>query len=520
LRTAALSFIAVLLVLASLPQAQGTAPATPITLVTRAGRTPLPTTLVNGQEFIALDDVASLFQVMVREDALAGGVTVTYKGRTVVASTEQPMASVNGRVITLPAPVARAGRRLLVPVDFIPRALAPIYDVPIDYRRGSRLMVVGALRIARVVTRIDAAGPPTRATIEITPALLISTTFDAGRVIVRVDVDVIDAAPAPPPSGLIDLVQNGGQTPTVAIALNARAGTPRISTTTTTELTRVTIEIPPAAPAQDTQAPPAAPSPTGPVLGGQPAPLPPGGPLPSPVLPSSPAAGGLQTMVIDPGHGGDDAGVRGAKGTLEKQITLEVANRLKTLVETRMGVRVVMTRTDDRTVSPDERDAIANNSKANLFLSLHVDGAPAPSVAGAEVFYLRLDRAGEAARRSAAATEIALPTINGGTRPIDVIPWDLAQASHVGASARFATMLREELQKHTTAGPKPLQQAPMRVLAGANMPAALVEMAFLSNAGQEQDVQSADFQSGIAQALYDAVLRFRDRGPEASAPQP
>ena len=97
-----------MLVLASLPQAQGTAPATPLTLITRDGRRPVPTTILNGQEFIALDDVASLFQVAVREDALAGGVTITYKGRTVVASTDQPMASVNGRVITLPAPVARA----------------------------------------------------------------------------------------------------------------------------------------------------------------------------------------------------------------------------------------------------------------------------------------------------------------------------------------------------------------------------------------------------------------------------
>ena len=67
-----------------------------------------------------------MFQVAVREDALAGGVTVSYKGRTVVASADQPMASVNGRVVTLPAPVARVGRRLYVPIDFLPRALAPI----------------------------------------------------------------------------------------------------------------------------------------------------------------------------------------------------------------------------------------------------------------------------------------------------------------------------------------------------------------------------------------------------------
>ena len=490
-----------MLVLASLPQAQGTAPATPLTLLTRDARRPIATTVLNGQEFIGLDEVASIFQVMVREDAVAHGVSITYKGRTVVASTEQPMASVNGRVVTLPAPVARAGSRLLVPIDFLTRALAPVYDQPIDFRRASRLLIVGAFRIPHVVARIDAPGPPTRVTVEVTPALAVSPAVDGARVLLRVDADALDMVPPPPTSGLVDQIRVGDQTTTVAIALNARAGMPRISTTVAADATRVTIDVPLAAP-QETQVPqPALPA----------APTPPASPAP-PALPGPGEGAALQTMVIDPGHGGDDNGVRGAKGTLEKQITLDVATKLKTLIETRMGVRVVMTRSDDRTVAPDERDAIANNSKADLFLSLHVNGAPAASVTGAQVYYLRLDRAGEEARKSAAASELVLPTINGGTRPIDVIPWDLAQAEHIEASSRFATILQQELQKHAPMAAKPLQQEPMRVLSGVNMPAALVEMAYLTNAGQEQDVQSADFQNGIAQAMYDAVARFRDTG--------
>jgi N-acetylmuramoyl-L-alanine amidase len=495
------------LLLVSGPHAQGTAPASPLTLITRDGRRPVSTTLLNAQEFIALDDLASLFQLTVREDTLAGGVTVSYKGRTIVVSTEQPMASVNGRVVTMPAPIARAGRRLLVPIDFIPRALASIYDSPIDLRRASRLLIVGTIRVARVAVRIDAVGPPTRATVEVTPALLVSPAFDAGRVLVRVEADALDTAPPPAPAGLIDQIQIG-QTTTVAIALNARAGIPRVSTTTTTESTRVTIEVPLGAPAQETSAAP---------------PPPPAVPPPPPAAPPQPGATAtepvppllgnrsakLQTMVIDAGHGGDDTGVRGPKGTLEKQITLEVARRLKTLIETRLGVRVVMTRDEDRGIPLDERDAVANNSKADLFLSLHVNAGPSASVKGTEVYYLRLDRAGEEARRSAAATELVLPAVGGGTRPIDVIPWDLAQASHVDASSRFASMLEEELEKHGPMGPRPLQQAPMRVLSGANMPAALVEIAYLTNAAQEQSVQSADFQAGLVQAMYDAIVRFR-----------
>ncbi len=488
-----------MLVLASLPQAQGTAPPTPLTLITREGRRLVPTTILNGQEFIALDDVASMFQVAVREDALAGGVTVSYKGRTVVASADQPMASVNGRVVTLPAPVARVGRRLFVPIDFLPRALAPIYDAPIELRRAPRMLVVGNVRVVRVVPHIEAVGPPTRATFEMTPAALVSVATDAGRVLLRVDADALEVAPTPPGTGLIDQIRTGDQSTTIAIALSPRAGMPRVSTTTQTDNTRVLIEVPLSPQLQDTNASPALP-----------APAPPSG---SPAQPADvllPQAGPrLQTMVIDPGHGGDDVGVRGPKGTLEKQITLDVARRLKTLVETRLGVRVVMTRDDDRAVTPDERDAAANNSKADLFLSIHVNGAVSPSVAGAEVYYLRLDREGEDARRNAAATELVLPAVGGGTRPIDMIRWDLAQSFHVDASATFASMLEDELRKHIPMGPRPLQQEPMRVLAGANMPASLVEIAYLTNPDQEQLAQSGDYQANVAQALYDAVLRFR-----------
>jgi N-acetylmuramoyl-L-alanine amidase len=507
-----LCVIAMVLLLISGPHAQGTAPLSPLTLITRDGRRPVPTMILNGQEFIALDDLASLFQLTVREDTLAGGVTISYKGRTIVASADQAMASVNGRVVTLPAPVARVGRRLLVPVDFIPRALAPIYDSPIDLRRASRLLIVGTVRVARVAVRLDAVGPPTRAIVEITPALLVSTGYDAGRVLVRIETDALDAAPSPAPAGLIDQIQTGTPATTIAFALNPRSGTPRVSTTTTTESTRVTIEVPLAAQSQDTSTAPA-PQPAQPPSPAAPVPT----PSSAPALPGG-AAARLQTLVIDAGHGGDDVGVRGVKGTLEKQITLDVARKLKMLIETRLGVRVVMTRDDDRAIAPDERDAIANNSKADLFLSLHANGAPSTTVKGTEVYYLRLDRAGEDARRSVEATELVLPVVGGATRPIDVIRWDLAQAAHIDASSRFASMLEEELEKHGPMGPRPLQQAPMRVLSGANMPAALVEIAYLTNADQEQNVQSGDFQMTLVQGIYDAIVRFRAYLEASAAP--
>jgi hypothetical protein len=90
----------VCLLLGAPPHAQDTAAPAPLTLVSRDGRRTIPTVTSNGRELIALDDIAVLFQVSVREDSLAGGFTITYRGKTIVASADQAMASVDGRIVT------------------------------------------------------------------------------------------------------------------------------------------------------------------------------------------------------------------------------------------------------------------------------------------------------------------------------------------------------------------------------------------------------------------------------------
>ena len=404
-RGTATFFLALLvLLLTSLPQAQGTAPATPLTLLSREGRRPVPTIVLNGQELIALDDVAALFQVTVREDTLAGGITITYEGQTIVISNDQPMASVSGRLVTLPSPALRSDNRWLVPLELLPRALALIYEVPIDLRQASRLLVVGDLRVPRVTGRIDSTGPPTRATIEIAPAAPVSVTTEAGRLLVRIDADALDVGLPPSGGGLIEQMREDDQPTTVAVVLTGQAGAARADPVEAGGVTRVTIDVAGTAAPANAVAPPAAAA-AAPILTRS-------GPL-------------LQTIVIDPGHGGNDVGVRGARGTDEKTITLDVARRLRTLIEMRLGIRVILTREDDRAVRLDERTAVANNSKADLFLSLHMNAAPVENVAGAEVFYLRLDREGENARRAAASEAVVLPVLGGAVRSINLIRWDL-----------------------------------------------------------------------------------------------
>ena len=192
-------------------------------------------------------------------------------------------------------------------------------------------------------------------------------------------------------------------------------------------------------------------------------------------------SGALRAIVIDAGHGGAEDGAKGPSGTLEKQVTLSVARRLKAALEGRLGVRVILTRDGDTTVGLDERAAVANNNKADLFISLHANAALRPATSGAEVFYLSLDEYGDAAERVAHTDSDPLPVFGGGTRDIELILWEMAQARYIEESAALAQTVEASLRQRVPMSPRAIQQAPFRVLVGANMPAVLVEMGFITN---------------------------------------
>ncbi len=250
---------------------------------------------------------------------------------------------------------------------------------------------------------------------------------------------------------------------------------------------------------------------------------------PAPALPApAPAApplldlvppGGIRTIVVDAGHGGSEDGARGPGGTLEKDVTLAVARRLKSALESRLGVRVILTRDADATVELDERASLANNNKADLFVSLHANASVRGSAAGAEVFYLSLDEYGDQAQRVAQGETEAVPVFGGGTRDVEVILWEMAQARYIEQSAALAQAVEAALRERVPMSPRAIQQAPFRVLVGANMPAVLVEMGFITNAEQEKLLGSDGFQTSIVQALVDSIIRYRDR-TTAAVPAP
>jgi N-acetylmuramoyl-L-alanine amidase len=475
--------------------AQAPSAAAPYTVLSREGRRPLAARVMNGQEMFALDDLARLFNLTAREDAAAGGLTVSVGTQTIALSPGQGLASVGGRLISLPAPPIKDGRSWFVPVDFVARALAPVMPTRLELRKPSRLILVGDIRMPRVAGRVEALGSLARITLDIAPATPHAVTQDGGRLVVRFEADALDATlPATTAPELVQAVRPGDGAAAIAIDLG-----PRFASFRTTDQPgdrgagRLVIDVL----AQTTETAPAPPAP-------------PSAPADAPPLLDLTPAGALRTIVIDAGHGGSEDGARGADGTLEKNVTLAVARRLKGALEARLGVRVILTRDGDTTVGLDERAALANNNKADLFVSLHANASVRPGTSGAEVFYLSLDEYGDAAQRVARAESESLPVFGGGSRDIEVILWEMAQARYIRESAALAQAVEASLRERVPMSGRALQQAPFRVLVGANMPAVLVEMGFITNAAQEKQLNSDDFQNLVVQGLVESVTRFRD----------
>ncbi len=233
----------------------------------------------------------------------------------------------------------------------------------------------------------------------------------------------------------------------------------------------------------------------------------------------------IQTIVIDPGHGGSDTGAVGSKGVEEKTITLLLAQTLRSRLEERLPVRVVLTRTDDVELPLDTRTALANQQKADLFISLHINSVRGSSARGAETYFSSL-QASDANAAQSAATENLSNTGEDGDPLYDLqlILWDLAQSHYLAESQRLASLVQEELNEALGLRDRGVKQAPFRVLLGAAMPAVLVECGFISNPEEEERLLDPAYRADLVDSLVRAITRYRaqreglDSPPDEATP--
>ena len=218
---------------------------------------------------------------------------------------------------------------------------------------------------------------------------------------------------------------------------------------------------------------------------------------------------------MDPGHGGKDSGALGLSGTHEADVALVLAKRVKKELERRLDADVVLTREDDRFVSLTDRAAIANALDADLFVSIHANAAPAPTVWGIETYYL--DGASDIGAARVAARENAVAAVNG---PVDGIVTDLLVSGTNRLSRELATGIQTEVVSGLTDvyGPNQIRDlgvkaAVFAVLVSTRMPSVLFESGFLTHPDDEMRLRHPVYQRTVAVAMADAVaLWFDSRG--------
>ena len=217
----------------------------------------------------------------------------------------------------------------------------------------------------------------------------------------------------------------------------------------------------------------------------------------------------INRIVIDPGHGGHDQGTSGKGGLLEKDLVLDVALRLGKLIEQRMGSEVVYTRQDDTFIGLRERTALANQRKADLFLSIHANSSSATKVAGIETYYLNFTSSTEAL--DVAARENA--SVQNSVYDLKDLVQNIAQHDKIEESREFAQSVQSSLQTFETkysasAKDRGIRKAPFVVLIGAQMPSVLAEIGFLSNGHEEALLNKLDHRQKLAEALYRGLSRY------------
>ena len=213
--------------------------------------------------------------------------------------------------------------------------------------------------------------------------------------------------------------------------------------------------------------------------------------------------------MIDPGHGGHDTGTIGPNGLEEKDLVLEVGRRLGKMLETRLGAEVVYTRKNDTFIPLETRTAIANQQRADLFISIHANSSHDPDSRGVETYYLNFASSQDAL--DVAARENALS--QSGLHDLQDMIKKIARNEKVEESKELADDIQGSLTKRLqqvsrNERDRGVKRAPFVVLIGANMPSILSEISFLSNPADEKMLKKPEQRQRIAEGLYHGMSDY------------
>jgi N-acetylmuramoyl-L-alanine amidase len=222
----------------------------------------------------------------------------------------------------------------------------------------------------------------------------------------------------------------------------------------------------------------------------------------------------LDTIVLDAGHGGKDPGTSGRKGTREKNIALDIVNRVGRLLEKNTKLKVIYTRREDVFLDVWKRTKIANESNGKMFISVHLNSNPNKTAYGFETYFLRTGKTEDAIEVAFRENEVIKLEDRSKNKYRDLsgenlIIATMAQSMHMKESEELAAMIQEEMAKKVKSKNRGVKQAGFHVLIDASMPNVLIEAGFLTNANEERNLRNPKYRQTIANSIYRAVVKFR-----------
>ena len=382
----------------------------------------------------------------------------------------------NDQPVLLQNPIRRDDGQWLVPLDFLSQGLSRIAALEFRYRAGSRRVFAGKVTTTELAMNAQSLGVLTRLTLRAGAAIEVDLQKETAqhRAIVTLKGKAID--PARERLDYKDaLVQS--------VAFDDSDGSPRLVVGIADDVRDIRVsasegnrvyfidfirELSEAAPAA---VPPVA----------------------AAVRPANITSGaGIRVIAIDAGHGGIESGATNA-GTLEKDLTLALARRLRTALQSRLSATVVLTRESDVALTNEARAAVANNNQANLFISLHTGYSLEKTASGSSIYVMKGDFTG------------GVGEPEGGRL---FFPWYMAYRISAPASQAMAQQLQQNLKQALPGWKFPIRHAPIGVLASATMPSVAIEIGNFNNDASVKTLADTEFQTKLASAIAAGIEQF------------
>lgn len=434
---------------------------------------------VGGADYLPLGDLGFVLKGTTTHDPNTKRFTLSLGGHRFQFLPDNPFVQVDDSLLNLPLPPILQKNELLIPLPIVNRLLSSSLKRSFYWEPSKRVLTIGPKLHNISGIRIDSSPSLTQVTVETAKPLRFKFRKELPALIVDIEKGIFSPELVKDePKGLVEGVtcQQLDNLARLRLSLTPEVG--KVDTLSSEEPPKILLFLT----KKEKRKPPK-------------------------------QRIELKKIVIDPGHGGRDPGALGAKRTKEKDVNLDVSKKLKKSLE-KLGIEVILTRKDDSYVSLKDRTGIANREECDLFISIHCNASKRRQRGGCETYFLSVAktdwaRAVEARENAAIRFELPDPSFRNYDA-LSFILWDMAQNEYLNESSNLAECIQVELAKKLPIRDRGVQQAGFYVLAGAYMPAVLVEMAFVSNREEEKLLQKDWFKKRVVEGIYWGVKRFKE----------